>query len=186
MWPWCCHEHSLGVCTQCGAHLSWELDHPAYKSGQAQVTVANISAQRFVPRMYTMAFHVSMNTTHICVYPRPGFLVSCGRVFHHLCHHQWISPLLSIVSSFRVLFGSSLHGSFVTLNFPGCLSSDLVVIAPSSRLAALPFIIRDLCGESTCFRCRSHLSPDFRIRGFSPSASIYLLVVWAHLLFLAN
>lgn len=37
------------------------------------------------------------------------------------------------------------------------------------------FIIRDPHGESTCFRCSSHLSPDFGIRGCSPSAPIHLL-----------
>lgn len=81
-------------------------------------------------------------------------LVSCGRSISLLLALSWISPLPSTATSFPISLASSLHSSFVTLNFTGCLYFDLVVIAPSPPCGCFPpFIIRVPCGESTWFRC---------------------------------
>lgn len=79
-----------------------------------------------------------MNTYTYMYTPGLASAVSCVGAFHRFWHFQWISSLLSAAASFQFSLASSFHSSFVTLNFIGCLYSDLVVIAPSTPCCCFP------------------------------------------------
>ena len=106
-----------------------------------------------------------------------------------LCLPSWLGFfMLSSSLLFPGLLGVStslLHlWPWIWLLFVSSLT--LLWLLPLPRVAAVPLHHQRSLWESTCSRCWSHLSPNFGIRGCSSSAPIHLLVVSAHLLFLAN
>lgn len=134
-----------------------------------------VSVQRnFLHAHDLLFFMLCMNThiltlTHVYMYPRLGFLGSLQRDIS-----------LSLPSSLKFFIASS------SLHFSGLFGTSIMQfhLWPwiSQFFSALAFdcsfypmwllslfLIRDPCGESTYFRCWSHLSPDFGIRNTNPS-----------------
>ena len=167
-------------------------------------TVANISVQRnplntcsrwlFTlclnthTHTHTHSLSLSHTLTHIHIYNKIGYLGPLWRRLS-LCLPLWLDFfMLSSSLLFPGLLGVSttlLHlWPWICLLFVSALTLLWLLLLP--RVAAVPLHHQRSLWESTCSRCWSHLSPNFGIRGCFSSAPIHLLVVSAHLLFLAN
>ena len=137
---------------------------------------------------HTLSLSLSHTLTHIHIYNKIGYLGPSWRRLS-LCLPSWLDFfMLSSSLLFPGLLGVSttlLHlWPWICLLFVSALTLLWLLLLP--RVAAVLLHHQRSLWESTCSRCWSHLSPNFGIRGCFSSAPIHLLVVSAHLLFLAN